>query len=71
MGLFGLCVIMAMGPSPFRPTIQPLTYPPLHPPTPNTTQQNGGRSNAYTDMNDTVYFFDLNWDKLEGGCVFL
>lgn len=54
------------------PPNHPATYLPTPPPpTPNTTQQNGGRSNAYTDMNDTVYFFDLNWDKLEGGCVFL
>lgn len=43
----------------------PFLYPPIHP----LMQQNGGRSNAYTDMNDTVYFFDLNWDKLEGMCM--
>ena len=45
------------------------SFHPVHPPTYPPQQQNGGRSNAYTDMNDTVYFFDLNWDKLEGMCV--
>lgn len=33
---------------------------------PSHHQQHGGRSNAYTDMDATVYFFDVNQDKLEG-----
>ena len=33
--------------------------------------QNGGRSNAYTDMDHTCYYFDVNFDKLEGVYVYV